>query len=94
MGSIHSFGIFSFDQKYQTVASKKFMEGQIISVNHLHLLSFIIVTIIVLLSFLAIQLLISDHLAVTEPSPVEDFPLSKFVINYSYLSVLTVCLSV
>lgn len=73
-------------KKYQTVKGEKFTEGQIISVNHLHLLSFIIFTTILLLSFSS-----SNQWSSCCYWTVSCQGFST-VINYSYLAVLIVSL--
>lgn len=67
----------------KTVECEKYTDGQIISVNHLYLLSFLIFATIPL-SFSAIQFLISDH-------PVKGFPLSQII--FTMLHLLNCCLS-
>lgn len=68
---------------YQTADYEKSTEGQIINVNHLHLLTFVIFAKI-LLSFSAILLFISDQLVFTKPPPTKDFPLSQIILILPY----------
>lgn len=73
-----------FPHFIQTVTNSH--TGQVISVNPRHVVS---VTIIAPSSFFLVRLLISGHLAATEP-----VPLSECIPNDSYLAALIASLSV